>query len=275
LKQPAFIVAFIVLMVAAVSLNAATRFMKLHFKKESVALAHPLDDIHMKLPPTFPAWVCVSKDQLGEEVEQELGTRQYVFRYYVRHSALKPDELAHFEGLDNPKRMEYLTQLRSKRDLQNDIINFAVTYYTGKADTVAHIPERCYTADGYEPTELGNDVWNVKTPQLKDGRLPVRYITFDDSNISEGRVGSQQKKNVAYFFHTNGIYTSESRDVRLKLQNLLARYGYYAKVELLVQSKDREAAKEAMQDFLRSALPEVENCLPDWAAVERMAAGNR
>jgi hypothetical protein len=80
---------------------------------------------------------------------------------------------------------------------------------------------------------------------------------------------------VAYFFHTNGVYTSESGDVRLKLQNLLARYGYYAKVELMVQSKDREAAKEAMQDFLRSALPEVEHCLPDWAAVERMAKGNR
>jgi hypothetical protein len=31
------------------------------------------------------------------------------------------------------------------------VINLAVTYYTGLVDTVAHVPDRCYVADGYEP----------------------------------------------------------------------------------------------------------------------------
>ena len=41
-RQPSFIVAFLVLLVAAVTLNAATQFLKLHFKKLPVPLARRL-----------------------------------------------------------------------------------------------------------------------------------------------------------------------------------------------------------------------------------------
>src|SRR5947209_4384351 len=183
-KQPAFIIAFGVLLVAAVSINAATQFLKLHFKKEPVPLAHPLSDIHMEMPEVAPKWVCISNDTLSEDVEQELGTHEYIMRFYVRRSAIAADELARFAGMaDNHERMNWLGELRRryKGALDKNLISFAVTYYTGKADTVAHIPERCYTADGYEPTDSKTEVWDVKTPQLPNGRLPVRYISFDDS----------------------------------------------------------------------------------------------
>jgi hypothetical protein len=89
---------------------------------------------------------------------------------------------------------------------------------------------------------------------------------------------------VAYFFHCNGGYEPNPVGVRVKLQNLFERHGYYAKVELMTDEPARavtvtgpaaeaqkaEAAKKAqasMADLLASALPEVERCLPDWAAV--------
>ena len=39
------------------------------------------------------------------------------------------------------------------------LVNFAVTYYTGLVDTVAHIPDRCYVADGFEPTSYTKENW--------------------------------------------------------------------------------------------------------------------
>ena len=111
----------------------------------------------------------------------------------------------------------------------------------------------------------------MKTPQLPDGKLPVRYVSFDDQTTNDGQLEKRAKLNVAYFFHCNGGYTSESGAVRLKLQNLFVRYGYFAKIELMVKEPDREVAAEAMQDFLRSGLAEVEHCLPDWNALEAAA----
>ena len=42
----------------------------------------------------------------------------------------------------------------------------SVTYYTGMVDTVAHVPERCVTADGYEPRP-GENV-TIKWPIARD-----------------------------------------------------------------------------------------------------------
>src|SRR4029453_14047019 len=92
-----------------------------------------------------------------------------------------------------------------------------------------------------------------------------------------GRVG----RNVAYFFHCNGEYEPSSIGVRGKLQNLFERHGYFAKVELMTDAPGRQRARpraneeegpqksiEAMTDLLTVALPEIERCLPDWAAVK-------
>jgi Protein of unknown function (DUF3485) len=262
LKQPSFLVAFVVLLVAAVGLNAATQFMQLHFKKQPVPLARSLDNI----PPALGTWMCVSKDQLADDVEQELGTNKYIMRYYVNTAVISSSDLVRFEGKDQKGRLEELAKLRAKYKAKADsaIISFAVTYYTGKADTVAHIPERCYTADGYEPTNAEERPWDLRDKQSPDGNLNVRYISFED------QAGTRRiMRNVAYLFHVNGAYTSDPTRVRIALQNLMQKYGYYSKVECMVESKDREAARESIQDFLRYALPEVEQCLPNWSKLPK------
>ena len=257
-RQPSFIVAFAVLFLAAVGLNGATQFMKLHFKKLPVPLTRSLDTIPVKIG----TWVCISQDQLTDEVQQELATDKYIMRYYVNAAVVEKDDIAEFDNKTNKEAMGLLQKLRFKYHgkLDRAIISFAVTYYTGKADTVAHIPERCYTADGYEPTDAKNEPWDLKDAQSPDGKLDVRYISFED------QAGSQSvTRNVAYFFHANGNYTADPKAVRIALQSLFRKYGYYAKIELMVQDKDREASGEAMRNFLVSALPEVEKCLPDYA----------
>lgn len=258
LKQPSFLVAFAVLLLAAVGLNAATQFMQLHFKKLPVPLAHKLENI----PGELGTWVNVMKDQLSDDVQQELGTDQYVMRYYVNALVVTKEEIAEFEGKDYKKRLDLLGKLRAKYRGRADraILSFAVTYYTGKADTVAHIPERCYTADGYEATDSKTEPWDVHSSHGKDGKLDVRYISFEDQSGTE-----RVQRNVAYLFHVNGKYTSDPKEVRLALQNLLQKYGYYAKVELMIQEKNSDESAEAMRDFLSYALPEVEKCLPDWS----------
>jgi len=261
-RQPSFLVAFVVLLLAAVGLNGATQFMQLHFKKLPVAMARSFDNI----PMTVGSWVCVSKDQLADDIQQELGTDQYVMRFYINTSIVQKDDVAKFDGKDNHERMTLLSGLRDKYKgrLDRAIISFAVTYYTGKADTVAHIPERCYTADGYEPTDSITENWDFGTRQNPDKKLDVRYISFEDQ-AGTARV----KRNVAYFFHANGSYMSDPKQVRFALQNLWEKYGYYAKVEVMIQDGDREKSGEAMKEFLTAALPEVEKCLPDWSGLPR------
>src|SRR5258708_7600367 len=182
LKQPGFIAAAGVLLLAAVSLNATTQFLQLHFKKLPVPPAQSLESI----PSTMGTWVSIMKDQLTDDVQQELGTERYIMRTYLNSAKVTKAELAAFEGKDNKERMNELNKLREKyRDrnhasLEDSILSFAVTYYTGKADTVAHIPERCYTADGHEPTDANTELWDLKTEKRARQNPGVRYISFED-----------------------------------------------------------------------------------------------
>ena len=267
LKQPSFLVAFAVLLLAAVGLNAATKFMQLHFKKQPVPLAHSLDNV----PPLVGTWINVLKDQLADDMEQELGTDKYIMRIYLNTSQVDRADVAAFDDpkLDNKERLMMLGKLRDKFKgrLDGAIISLGVTYYTGKADTVAHIPERCYTADGYEPTDAQTESWDVRSKQSADGKLDVRYVSFEDQ-AGTARV----KRNVAYLFHVNGGYTADPKVVRIALQNLTQKYGYYSKVELMIQDNatdGREKARESMQNFLTYVLPEVEKCLPDWSKLPK------
>jgi hypothetical protein len=268
-KQPSFIVAFSVLLLAAVSLNATTQFLQLHFKKLPVPLAHSLE----AFPATVGNWVSVMKDQLADDVQQELATDKYIMRYYVDTSVVSKEDLAAFEGKDNPGRMAELSRLRTKYHNDNKIngaiISFAVTYYTGKADTVAHIPERCYTADGYEPTDIQTEMWDLKSDPWRQRNPGVRYVSFEDQTET-----ARVRKNVAYFFHVNGEYQSDPKRVRMALQNLFQKHGYYAKVEVMVQG-DREASAISMKDFLTQALPQVEKCLPDWSQYDGKGAAGK
>jgi hypothetical protein len=154
------------------------------------------------------------------------------------------------------------------------VVQLAVTYYTGKVDTVPHVPDRCYVADGFQPTEYKVKEWmlgNYSTGVPR--KASVRFIDFEDQAGRE-----MQDRCVTYFFHANGKYEEDPKAVRMALQNLFERYGYFAKIEVMtllpmrpgagendpLKKKDREAASGAVQRFLTASLPEIEKLLPDW-----------
>jgi len=158
------------------------------------------------------------------------------------------------------------------------VVRLAVTYYTGMVDTVPHVPEKCYVADGFEPAgDIPTIAQTLGT--YPDGRprdVKYRYIHFQDTT-GNGRVD----RSVAYLFHVNGRYESSNIAVRTELANLLQRYGYFAKVELMTQARSRadstsaekaaaqEKSMAAFNDLLTWALPELERCLPDWNKVAK------
>jgi hypothetical protein len=310
LSQPAFLVVSAMLLLAAVTLNAATQALRLHFKKEPVAQRK---DFH-ELPQVMGQWMQVSEDEkLDKEIQDVLGTDKYVYRDYIKIGQRGGDVLVYFWAIDHRSsdatdpnidsvsddtaaaihsKFDSATQDQQIQMIQDalrgrtsteckqmvyaiqksrpeGVVNMGLTYYTGLVDTVAHIPDRCYIADGYEPSSYEQPTWNLSPDGTGPGpMLDVRFISFDDQT-GNNRVS----KCVAYVFHVNGHYESDPLGVRRTLQSLTQRYGYYSKIELMTirLGKDTQPSSDAMRDFLAAARPEIEKCLPDWTQVTGQA----
>jgi len=283
-----FIVVLVVLGLTAMGLNAAVGYLKVTFRKEAVHPARAMKE----LPAAFGPWKQVSMDvPLEADLQAALGTEDYVFRDYVNAEIVGPEMMARLTNLQNPDSAQSQAVLREyaaamkktvseldpaqvlmaldmarKQEVMRiqktnpqAVVNLAVTYYTGLVDTVAHIPDRCYLADGYQPREYQVEQWPILQPAV-----PVRYINFEDQTGF-----GKQPRSVAYFFNVNGRYTDDSYTVRWALQNLLERYGYYAKVECMTAMADRDKSRQVMTGFLTLAMPEIQKMLPDWQKVQK------
>lgn len=269
LAQPAFLGAVLLLGASAISLNAAVSFLKLHFKKLPCELR--VASLKDGLPAKIGGWIQVSQDQpIDAEMEQVLGTSRYVFRDYVDSSIFSEGEI---NALKSATPQEYAAmRLRLQSQHPEGFITAAVTYYTGLVDTVAHIPERCYVADGYEVSNSQERSADLHGPDGWHRNVTYSFLSFDDQTGTH-----RVSRNVGYLFHVDGEYDDSSFGVRARLQDLRERYGYYAKVELMTQSPAsqaqdpalRERSAKAMERFLAVALPEVEKCLPDWKSLHR------
>ena len=280
LAQPSFLIVFVVLMVAALGLNFSVSSMQLHFKKEPVELVKPLG----ALPEKFGSWVQVSQDQpLDKELQDVLGTDQYIFRDYVDEQVVGVGIGDKFRDRPVEERREELARIR--KQFPQAVISLSVTYYTGMVDTVAHVPDRCVTADGYEPKTYETPKWPIARDlpaamkQANGGEdVEVRFINFEDQTGT-----TNFNRAVSYFFHTNGKFISSPLGVRNELANLFVKKGYYAKIETMmaVDPKVSTVAAQdlatATSDFLTAALPEVHKCMPDWekATGGQTAAGEQ
>lgn len=271
--QPAFIAAVAVLGIAAVGLNAATQAMKVYFKKEAVPLRHKLDSPTEGIPSTLGPWVMVKEElSLDPDTQHALGTEQFAFRTYVNRDMLqdakniKPEDLVKFDGADETTQGRLLAMIQA--EMPEAIVHFQMTYYTGLLDTVTHIPDRCMIAGGYQPTSYDVKDWTFTLPDGSTRDLKFRFINFEDQT-GAGKVPTR----IAYFFHSNGAYSDDHAEVRLWLQNLFERHGYYSKIELMTHGRaseaaDTEASLQSVTDLLTHALPEIERCLPDWKQVK-------
>lgn len=281
-----FIVAALVLAAAAVGLNAATEALQVYFKKQPVPLRARLDDAQNGVPEQLGNWLAVDEQNtLAPDVQHSLGTKEFVFRTYVDTAAVPPEILAALKAtLKDPAQAATKHGLVAKIQevAPHAVLALSVTYYTGMVDTVTHIPERCMVADGFEPRNPQTVAMAAGAyPDGSPRQIPAQFFTFEDQT-GRGRMN----RHVAYFFHCNGGYEPNPVAVRVKLQNLFERHGYYAKVEIMADEPTRASAaavgteadakraasaknvQAAMADMLTEALPAVERCLPDWHALK-------
>ncbi len=245
-----FIVAVVLLALAAFGMGAATQFLQLRFKKNPVPLQQPLETV----PRELAHWRQITDDEpLETDIEQTLGTKTYIFRDYVDTRLVGPMEVEEMMGKPNADRRRMLALQEQKKP--RSVIHMGVTYYTGMVDTVAHVPDRCYIADGYAPTEYEERDWKISDKE----KVRVRFISFEDATGFTSRVN----KNVAYFFQVNGELQCSPLSVRYLLQDLRKSDVYYAKIELMMTYiKNRDDAARVMTDFLTQAMPEIRKCLP-------------
>jgi hypothetical protein len=281
--SPGFLTAAGILLFCALGLNAAVEMLHLKFVKEPVSLKQELTT----LPEQMGDWMQVSKDEpLDHELQETLGTDKYAFRDYINTKTLQWEDLAYvgiargdgdatpasvlkdaFAGKGSLERKQLVSLIQIHNP--EAVMNLAVTYYTGKVDTVAHIPERCMVADGYQPTDTTDTPrWDMGPDRLGstaggDGKIGVRFINFEDQTSAK-----RVTRRVAYFFFCNGQYLSDPVAVRTTLADLRARHGFYSKVELMTIIPDHDRCAAVMSGFLQSVMPEVEKCFPDWNAVE-------
>ena len=279
--QPAFLAAVGVLGLAALGLNATTQALQVHFKKLPVPLRVKLDDPNNGVASTLGFWHKVTEQvSLNPDLQHELGTDQFVFRQYADvRKIIDKSRLEELNGKDERKQQILLRRIMD--EFPNSVVTLNITYYTGLADRVTHIPDVCMVAGGYRPASYkvvnDKDGATFKLPDGSERFVPFRFINFEDET---GR--GQVPTRVVYFFDCNGSYEESPQAVRAKLQDLRERHGYYAKVELMItdfsmmgravsEDADDPAAKRSldqMRDLIASALPDIERCLPDWAAVK-------
>ncbi len=282
LRQPRFVVASLVLAVCAVGLNGATQFLQLHFRKLAVPLpCKSLTDEATGIPSVLGEgrWAQLFPDEpIDSETEAILGTKNYLFRDYL-DTRIDP-HVSRFKNISGKReRMALMMETQERFRDRVPLITMSMTYFTGLVDTVAHVPDRCYVADGYEPS--AHTVVAVEPDAFLDHKprkVDFRLITFEDQT-GMGRV----TRNVGYFFQVNGVYENDPLEVRRHLQGLREKYGYYAKIEMMVSyaaadaagrslaSDSQSKAADAMKDFIAASLPDIEKRLPDW---ERVTAGN-
>ena len=264
---------------SALGLNICTDYLKLHYRKQAVPMRVSALDAGDGIPARMGKWVQVDVDPpLDSETEHILGTSKYVFRRYANADVVGAQRIEQIRGLeDKDAKNKALFELEAQ--YPNAVLHVSVTYYTGMVDTVAHIPDRCFLADGFEVSKY-ETLKNRTLGAYADGSprtLDYRLINFEDES-GRGRAA----RNVAYFFHVNGHYEPDPLGVRRSLQNLFERYGYYAKVEVMSAGEAaragqtpggaRQESTDAIEDLLKSLLPEVERCLPDWAALHAPVA---
>ncbi len=159
-----------------------------------------------------------------------------------------------------------------------------VSYYTGLADTVPHVPTRCFTAGGANSLGLSvkemvlsgdqfsksknfatgfeTTTFKGKSVYLPELKIPVTVFTYRPA-------GAMQDQNVVYFFVANGQFLNSPNQVRLKGFDPRDEYAFYSKVEVRLRDvSDPDEAVRRVGEFLSTMLPELMACLPDWNEVK-------
>jgi len=235
LRDRAFLVCVVVLAVCAGGLKVGAERLMWHFRKLELPLRKPFDD--MDVQKLWPYKLLASR-KIPEEIEEELGTKEYIQWTLIDSSVRENDPFA--------------------------VVDLFVTYYTGDPERVPHVPDWCYVGSGGRVAESENIEITVADNGTGSDELPVRIL-----EIVVPRGGINQVRTVGYFFAVNGEYRCTRTGVRIRVNRLTDRYAYFSKVEVsFPQCRDaeREATINALTKFLRKLVPVLAaEHWPNWA----------
>ena len=259
------LVALVVLTTCAATLGAIIRSLRFQLTKLPI---NPESGLKFHtLPEEFPGWRMVTNDVMSAEGMAELGTDNYVSRWYKQ---VGPD------GEDT-----------------GVVVQLHCAYYTGMIDTVPHVPERCMVGGGMEyagQTQVMKVPLNLArlTPDPDMPDDPRGTILMGRNNRTNSRVRlpfgvqnlemmvtpfrDQSAKSTlyaGYFFVANGGVVASANDVRLLAFKLSDDYAYYAKVQFLSPSVDSAEGLAALAaSMLDEIFPDLMVRVPDWVSVE-------
>jgi hypothetical protein len=249
-----------VLGASAAAQAGVVRALNWTFHKQAV----PLHDHLFKLPRDLGNWEMVREDPpLPKEIEDELGTTQYISRWY-RDRTMGENE-------------------------DGSLVRLHIAYYTGTPDAVPHVPERCFTAGGAQHLGRSTDWIAVDAPdyvvettpggetrvtawsRLGEVTIPSKQIEVTTFTYGSGAItgqGTVPPSNVVYFFAANGKFLATPEQIRALAFDPTDQYSYYCKIEMQwLGIEDPQLARQRSEAFLSATLPDVMALLPDWTAV--------
>jgi exosortase len=238
-----------VLVTLAIVFNSVTARLQLYFHKDPVALREPLATI----PALLGAWRQISGNDtpLDADTAAVLGADSYVMRDYVDTRRIDPALLDSLDGASDIDRARRLAQIELSDP--RAVVHLGIYYYTGRIDSVTHIPENCYVAAGFLPSgPPENQAWLINALPLA---VRVNQFSYPDPL-------RPLQCTVVYFYQVDGQYVSESWQVRASMLNVFSRHAYYAKMELMSTVKDPVEAQAVLRDFLSAGIASFEHCLP-------------
>lgn len=271
-RAPVALVALVVvLMAGGIGFRLAAGMLSVYLSKEPVELRAHFDTI----PRRLGDWTAEGDSRkFDAAMEEELGTDLYLDRTYANPA--------------NPAMPELMLH---------------IAYYTGMIDAVPHVPDRCLVAGGLDaearpvnlPLAIDTAAWprsetlvnrasGLPYPVLERldpvtrRRVPV-LMPIGDLQLRSSEFRSTRSPGVAiragYFFIANGRVAVTPEQVKSLAFQPSEKHAYYCKVQVLAQGTDLTEAAfvEAAADLIESLLPELMNCLPDWAEIERGETG--
>ncbi len=234
--QPAFVLCVALLAFVAGGMSWVKSYFKLWLEKPPIELRKSLDDLdESRLSP----FIVKEKIKIqSNDIVDSLGTEDYLECVLVDSQAEQNSPVS-------------------------SLLLF-ITYY-GKADSVPHVPEECYTGGGYrrvssEPVTF--ELAGTAGGRASSGRdIPGRYVIFRRANSDVW--SSRESFPVLYVFNVNRTYTNTRTDARFILgRNLRGKHSYFSKVEMVFNRTnnppDKATAIAVCEKLLGILLPVLE-----------------
>ncbi len=234
-KNPAFLICVAILLLSAGGMSFIEYQFQILFTKEHIPPLKPLEELdESKLWP----FEIIAKSKIETEDEvKSLGTQDYIQWTVADTNALAGSPAGKFL--------------------------LFITYY-GKADSVPHVPEECYTGGGYQKDSSASQsiVFDVNDPNQGINKIvPGQYVVFKRKKAYFWEPDIQFP--VLYFFNVNCNYTNTRTGARKGLAgNFLGKHSYFSKVEIVFNRSSKPPSKDqavrACEKLLEKLLPVLE-----------------